>query len=169
MKPHLIFLATAAVALAALPLSIAHAEDFSTDVSARWGRRYVGGNTDPFGTSNIAGSSSATYHNIQDTTVIGGALNVPLPSNDGTNDAATIARDTGVIVNTTFAADNSTFYAGTLLGDLSGKNLSVTYKIDIAGKPTGILGKVGHLAPPEKFPWDYKHDTKNSYNPASTS
>lgn len=27
-----------------------------------------------------------------------------------------------------------------------------------AGYDLGILGKVGHLAPPEKFPWDYKHD-----------
>ena len=27
-----------------------------------------------------------------------------------------------------------------------------------AGYDLGILGKVGHLAPPEKFPWDYQHD-----------
>jgi N-sulfoglucosamine sulfohydrolase len=30
-----------------------------------------------------------------------------------------------------------------------------------AGYQLGIMAKVGHLAPPEKFPWDYKYDAGN--------
>jgi N-sulfoglucosamine sulfohydrolase len=41
-------------------------------------------------------------------------------------------------------------------------------QLHAAGYLNGILGKVTHLAPPEKFPWDMKHDFKelgNGRNP----
>ena len=114
----------------------ARAESFSADTSGRWARQVVGNDPDtaPFQSSAYY-SPNVQYTDDAALSVSGGALVAPVPNR--ADDVAVASRFSAFRVATTdddfyhgFPADNGSFYAGDLLGNLSGRTLTATFRLN---------------------------------------